>query len=75
MAFRALLQVDALHPHALVDDEFMFESVSLLDALNLATMRAKRVSFKPVTTNELYLAQRKAKTSTDLKYFCSEHAV
>ena len=76
--FRALLQIDALHHRGLAendnDDEYMYESVSLLDALNLATTIAKRSSFKPITTNDLYL-QRKAKTSTDLKYFCSEHAV
>ena len=76
--FRALLQIDALHhrdiPENDTDDEYLYESISLLDALNLATMKSKQCSSKLITTNDLYINRRPI-TTTDLKYFCSEHTV
>ncbi|CAF1657000.1 unnamed protein product, partial [Adineta ricciae] len=76
--FRALLQIDALHhrdiPENDTDDEYLYESISLLDALNLATMKSQQSSSKLITTNDLYINRRPI-TTTDLKYFCSEHTV
>ncbi|UJR35761.1 hypothetical protein I4U23_028509 [Adineta vaga] len=76
--FRALLQIDALHHRNIHendnDDEYMYESISLIDALNLATISTKKTSSKLITTNDLYI-NRKAITTTDLKYFCSEQTV
>jgi hypothetical protein len=76
--FRALLQINALcyrknfciETHD--EDDYMYESISLIDALNLATMKEK--SLKQITTNDIYI-NRKSATATDLKYFCSEHPV
>jgi len=72
--FRALLQINALHQRKdLVvchddddddnDEEFIYESISLIDALNLATTTTKRkVHQRNLTTNET-------------KYFSSEQTV
>ncbi|CAF1422002.1 unnamed protein product [Adineta steineri] len=81
--FRALLQIDALYHREILhsdsdendnDDEYMYDSISLIDALNLATTIAKKSSSKSITTNDLYI-NCKPVTTTDLKYFCSEHTV
>ena len=80
--FRALLQINALHYREFLpsdtdenDDEYIYESLSLIDALNLATTMNKRDTSKQITTNEFY-RNRKAITTADLKYFCcSEHTV
>ena len=73
--FRALLQINALRHHDTDEndneDEYMYESISLIDALNLATTKT---SPKQLTTNDFYI-NRKPITTTDLKYFCSEHTV
>ncbi|CAF4259650.1 unnamed protein product, partial [Rotaria magnacalcarata] len=75
--FRALLQLNALrcrkhflinHEYSDDEDELMYESVSLIDALNLATS----------TTKQLHKTDCNIKhsiTTNDIKYFCSEHAV
>ncbi len=69
--FRALLQLNALHcrRNCLVnnqysddDEDFIYESMSLIDALNLATSTTKKTIKQNITTN-------------DIKYFCSEHTV
>jgi len=77
--FRALLQIDALRHHGDSDendndDEYMYESISLIDALNLATTIPRKSPSKRLTTNDLYI-NRKPITTTDFKYFCSEHTV
>lgn len=79
--FRALLQINALHHHHHSnndenenDDEYIYESISLIDALNLATTKRQCNSSKQITTNDLYL-NHKPITTNDLKYFCSEHTV
>ena len=81
--FRALLQINALRHREIHhsdsddndnDDEYMYESISLIDALNLATTITQKNSFKQITTNDLYI-NRKPITTTDFKYFCSEHTV
>jgi len=82
--FRALLQINALcHreiPHSDTDenendDEYIYESMSLIDALNLATTITKTNSSKQITTNDLYINRRPI-TTNDFKYFCcSEHTV
>jgi len=80
--FRALLQVNALRYRDLTidenettDDDYMYESISLIDALNLATTLAYQYPTKKRTTNEFYINRRPI-TTTDFKYFCcSEHLV
>jgi len=81
--FRALLQINALRHHEIHhsdsdenenDDEYIYESISLIDALNLATTMKQRNSLKQITTNDFYI-NRKPITTTDFKYFCSEHTV
>jgi len=46
------------------EDELMYENISLIDALNLATTTTKQINNikQNITTN-------------DIKYFCSEHTV
>jgi hypothetical protein len=75
--FRALLQINALHSrqnflinnqYSDDDDELMYESISLIDALNLATSTTKQIK-----TNDLN--KRQKITTNDIKYFCSEHTV
>jgi hypothetical protein len=44
------------------DEDFIYESMSLIDALNLATSTTKKTIKQNITTN-------------DIKYFCSEHTV
>lgn len=80
--FRALLQINALRHREIAhsdndenDEENIYESVSLIDALNLATTFTQRNSPKAITTNDFYV-NRKPITTADLKYFCcSEHTV
>jgi hypothetical protein len=82
--FRALLQINCLRHRDIHhcdsdendnnDDEYMHESISLIDALNLATTITQDNSFKQITTNDLYI-NRKPITTADFKYFCSEHTV
>lgn len=78
MPFRALLQLNALrcrrkflnhHQYSSdEEDELMYESVSLIDALNLATS-----TLKPNTKTDCSI--KHSITTNDIKYFCSEHAV
>jgi hypothetical protein len=73
--FRALLQINALRHTNENDDEYIYESLSLIDALNLATTMRKRYSTEQITTNDFYI-NRKPITTADFKYFCcSEHTV
>ncbi|CAF1163673.1 unnamed protein product [Adineta steineri] len=65
--FRALLQMNALYcqKNSYInenndDDDLIFENMSLIDALNLSTI--KQINKQTITTN-------------DMKYFCSEHSV
>jgi hypothetical protein len=44
------------------EDELMYENISLIDALNLATTKQINNIKQNITTN-------------DIKYFCSEHTV
>ncbi len=71
--FRALLQINALHKrrNCLInnqynddddDEELIYENISLIDALNLATSKEINNMKQYITTN-------------DIKYFCSEHTV
>jgi len=72
--FRALLQINALHQNE-NDDEYIYESLSLIDALNLATTIRTSNSFQHITTNDFYI-NHKPITTADFKYFCfSEHTV
>lgn len=87
--FRALLQINALrhrrispidHPvahseseeHA--DEDCHYENISLIDALNLATSTGKDYYVQPMPIHPISNS-RKFKTTTDFKYFCSEHTV
>jgi hypothetical protein len=81
--FRALLQINALRHREIHhndndenenDDEYIYESISLIDALNLATSITNKKFSKQITTNDLYI-NRKPITTIDFKYFCSEHTV
>ena len=73
--FRALLQINALRGNDENDDEYIYESLSLIDALNLATTMKKQDSGEQITTNDFYI-NRKPITTADFKYFCcSEHTV
>lgn len=83
--FRALLQINALRYRDLIqeitdenettDDDYIYESISLIDALNLATTLAYQYPTKKRTTNEFYVNRRPI-TTADFKYFCcSEHLV
>ena len=82
--FRALLQINTLRHRDIHhsqcdendynDDEYIYESISLINALNLATTLTEKTLSKQITTNDFYI-QRKPITTTDLKYFCSEHTV
>lgn len=74
--FRALLQINALCHRPMIDvdmdeneDEFIYQSISLIDALNLATTLRENIAAKPITTNDFYL-HRKPVTTADFKYFC-----
>ena len=87
--FRALLQINALRQrktisidrHPLGDsddhdeDQYHYEHISLIDALNLATSTTKDFIAKPISIHHPLTNSRKLKTTTDLKYFCSEHTV
>lgn len=55
-------------------EEYYYESISLIDALNLATAATKTFFTKPIVDHSLSNS-RKLKTTTDFRYFCSEHAV
>jgi len=65
-----LLQINALHRRISNqynddEDELIFENISLIDALNLATSTRKstrKTLQQTITTN-------------DMKYFCSEYTV
>jgi hypothetical protein len=68
--FRALLQLNALHcrfnnQYNDDEDELVFESISLIDALNLST--SMRKSMRKTLEQNI--------TTNDMKYFCSEHTV
>ena len=56
------------------NEEYHYENVSLIDALNLATSARKVLYSKPIPDHSLSNS-RKIKTTTDFKYFCSEHTV
>ncbi len=75
--FRALLQMNALYcrKNSLInnqfidddgEDELMYENISLIDALNLATT-------KQINRTNCNIKQNI--TTNDIKYFCSEHTV
>jgi len=75
--FRALLQMNALHnrrnflinnQYSDDEDELIYENISLIDALNLATSTTKHNN-----RNDCNIKQNI--TTNDIKYFCSEHAV
>lgn len=51
------------------EDDLIYQSISLIDALNLATTFRERICSKPVTTNDFYI-NRKPITTADFKYFC-----
>ncbi len=70
--FRALLQMNALrsrknfsinNQYSDDDEELIYENISLIDALNLAT--------STTTTKQI----NKNITTNDIKYCCSEHTV
>ncbi|CAF0824724.1 unnamed protein product [Rotaria sp. Silwood1] len=75
--FRALLQMNALRyrKHFLInrqysddEDELMYENISLIDALNLATSTTKQIHKTNCNIQQNI-------TTNDIKYFCSEHTV
>ncbi len=82
--FRALLQINALHHREILqidgdenenDDEYIYENISLINALNLATTITKSNASKQITTNDFYI-NHQSLTTNDFKYFCySEHTV
>ncbi len=70
--FRALLQMKALgyRKHSLMnhrysddEDELLYENISLIDALNLATSTVKKV-------NKNSSNMKQTITTNDIKYFC-----
>lgn len=78
--FRALLQINALrhrefhHCYNDENDEHVYETISIIDALNLATTIKRNESLKHITTNEFH-NNRKPISTIDFKHFCSEHIV
>ena len=87
--FRALLQINALRHRRVLpidrqapqsdsdehaEEDYHYENISLIDALNLATSTAKDYYVKPMPIHPISNS-RKFKTTTDFKYFCSEHTV
>ncbi|CAF0755656.1 unnamed protein product [Rotaria sp. Silwood1] len=71
--FRALLQINALRHHQIYQydsDEYIYENISIIDALNLATTIIRKTnSLKQIHNNH------KSISTNDFKYFCSEHIV
>lgn len=76
--FRGLLQMNALcyrkpclmnHQYSDDEEELIYENISLIDALNLATSITRRVD-KNEDSN-----MKQIITTNDIKYFCSEHTV
>ncbi len=77
--FRALLQINTLRHRAILpsdseendnaDDESLYESISLIDALNLASTIPGNNASKQITTTDFSLT-RQTLTTNDLKYFC-----
>ncbi|CAF2378595.1 unnamed protein product [Rotaria sp. Silwood2] len=69
--FRALLQINVLRHrqiHQYDSDEYIYENISIIEALNLATtIITKRNSLKQIYNNH------KSISTNDFKYFCSEH--
>ncbi|CAF3639741.1 unnamed protein product [Rotaria sordida] len=71
--FHALLQINALrhrqiHPYD--SEEYIYENISIIDALNLATtIITKKNSLKQIHNNHTSIS------TNNFKYFCSEHII